>query len=88
MSILKKLDATPKSALQDQVNTATLASLDARDAAVDAAAAPLNSQLEQQAAELAEECNKLRAAARRSTAIPEYPNAVCNKRCTHFPGIN
>src|SRR5882672_6947839 len=84
-----KLDTTSKSALEGQINTAALASLDARDAAVDAAAAPLNSQLQQNAAELAEECTKLSAAAQRATAIlATFPNTptLCVTNAAHiFP---
>ena len=84
-----KLDTTARSDLQSQIDRAALVSLDARDAAVDAAAAPLNSQLEQEAAELAEKCTKLSAAAQRATAIlATFPNTptLCVIKAAHiFP---
>ena len=82
-----KLDTNAKFVLQSQIDTAALVSLDARDTAIDAAAAPLNSQLEQEAAELAEECTKLSAAAQHATAIlatfPSLPT-LCETNAAHI----
>lgn len=84
-----KLDATSKFVLQGQINTAALTSLDAHDAAVNATAAPLNSQLQQKAAELAKECTKLSAAAHSAAAIlATFPNTptLCVTNAAHiFP---
>lgn len=70
-----KLDTSSKSVLEEKISAADLASLDAQDAAVAAAAAPSDSQLAQKATELAKECRRLDVAAQRAaTILANFPN--------------
>jgi hypothetical protein len=82
-----KLDTTSKSELQGKINAAALASLDAQDAVMAAAANPSDSQLARKAAELAKESTKLDAAAQRAAAILANlpnPRTLCVTNAAHI----